>query len=145
MHEKDPYEYICMAQSYHDRELENSLKKPAQQMDEDALEKVHNKEVKKCGTDKLASKRPGHKWILMRRSWIMFAEAIHGANYRSPNAFDMYIWNDWEGYGMMEIVENFVSHCHALVYKPISATTNLLRHRSWTSERRFLRRINPIT
>lgn len=52
--------------------------------------------------------RPDHKWVLMRRSWIKLCDASREASYRSPDNFGMYIYNDFEGYGLLEMVENFI-------------------------------------
>jgi hypothetical protein len=46
---------------------------------------------------------------MMRGTWMQFADAMREASYRVPDNFNMHLYNDWEGYGMHEMVENFVS------------------------------------
>lgn len=117
----DPYEYICMARTSEDRERENDLKPASQQLSREQLRKQHNASLD--GPPKIgdpAKDYPGHKWIIMRNSWDLMSERKTTASYCCPDAFDMYIWNDWEGYGLLEIVENFVADFHAAFVMPES-------------------------
>ena len=48
----------------------------------------------------------------MRKSWMTLCDASREASYRSPDNFGMYIYNDFEGYGLMEMVENCLVAYH---------------------------------
>lgn len=109
MDKRDPYEYICMVRGFHDRETENQLRPKGKRVGFETLRRQHNKEAKEFPVDQPASDRPKHQWVLMRKSRITLTTAINEAMYRCPDAFEMYIYNDWEGYGLLEVIENFVS------------------------------------
>jgi hypothetical protein len=58
---------------------------------------------------KPASEHPEWKWTMMWKSWQMLCDFSVRAKYTFPDYFDMYIFNDWHGYGIMELAENAVS------------------------------------
>jgi hypothetical protein len=58
---------------------------------------------------KPASAQPDHKWVIMSDGYTQVADGLRESSYRIPDNFNMYIYNDWEGYGLHEMVENFVS------------------------------------
>jgi len=111
MKEKDPYEYICMSRPLHDYQAENRHNK-TNRLGDDELNKKYEEGDKRSSHDQPASERPDHKWILMRRSWMELCNASRGAAFRSPDNFGMYIYNDFEGYGLLEMVENFIVEYH---------------------------------
>lgn len=113
MDQKDAYEYILMRRPIHDYEAENEGKPEEDQLDEEELDELCMKEGKKIPHDTAASTMPENKWVLMRGAWIKYATVVRERGYRSPDALGMYIYNDFEGYGILELVETQVSRvCH---------------------------------
>lgn len=108
MDKKDPYDYILMARPREDFEEENRKKPESKQLSEDDIFELCKKEFESIPHDTAASTKPDHKWILMRGAWIKFADTMRERSYRSPNALGMYIYNDFEGYGIFELAENLV-------------------------------------
>ncbi|KAJ4991125.1 hypothetical protein SVAN01_03475 [Stagonosporopsis vannaccii] len=55
-----------------------------------------------------AKDHPEHKWVIMWAGYKMFMDYSRKASYCSPDNFGMYISNDFEGWGLQELVENFI-------------------------------------
>jgi hypothetical protein len=51
------------------------------------------------------------KWVMLMEGWKIFCEWGRRSNYCQPDFFGMYIYNDFYGYGIQELLENLVS-CH---------------------------------
>tara|TARA_R110002003_G_scaffold9_17_gene525 strand:- start:5257 stop:5598 length:342 start_codon:yes stop_codon:yes gene_type:complete len=49
-----------------------------------------------------------HKWVIMVSAWKNFDGFCRGAKYCDPDNFNMYIHNDWKGYGVQEIADHAV-------------------------------------
>lgn len=123
LQDDDPYEYVCMARTKADRVRENNLKPVETRDDAEGIRRKHNAGVDEGpGSTDLAKDHPDHKWVLMRNSWDLMYERVGTAKYCCPEAFGMYIWNDWEGYGMLEIVKNFVADFYTAFAMPESET-----------------------
>lgn len=106
-----------MQRPFHDYETENENMPKDSKLGDEELEEQCEKDGKQVPHDTAASTMPDHKWILMRGAWIKFADSMRERNYRSPDAFEMYIYNDFEGYGILELVENHVGDlCPPLSY-----------------------------
>ena len=58
---------------------------------------------------KPSSEHPDWPWTLMDGAWSVADEWRRRTDYCNPDAFDMYIYNDFYGYGLMELQENLVS------------------------------------
>jgi hypothetical protein len=56
-----------------------------------------------------AADNPDWKWIIQWKAWEMSQDWARRANYCRPDNFGMYLYNDWEGYGLRELIENAVS------------------------------------
>lgn len=52
---------------------------------------------------------PEWKWVMLWKSWQLLCDYSIRTKYTNPDHFDMYIYNDFHGYGMMELAENAVS------------------------------------
>lgn len=109
MEDKDPYEYILMERPQYDMEAEEESKPANERRSEEELEREWEKERESVGHDVAAASKPDHKWVIMRGAWIDYANTMREASYRSPDNFNMYIYNDFEGYGILELIENHVS------------------------------------
>lgn len=124
-----------MKRPLHDFEEENNARgEDEEELDEDELEEEWKKQGEEIPHDTAASTKPDHKWVLMRGAWIYFVDSMRERGYRSPDALAMYIYNDFEGYGLLEMVENSVSKqlvylsyiCHAVPASKIDSYPQLL-------------------
>jgi hypothetical protein len=65
-----------------------------------------------------AKDHPEWKWVIMWEGFKNFIDYRRRSNYCDPDRFGMYIYNDFAGKGIMELLENLVSvkdHvCHEL-------------------------------
>lgn len=57
---------------------------------------------------KSASEHPAWKWIMLRESFDLLDAAYKDTDNRDPDTFGMYVYNDYLGYGIIEILENMV-------------------------------------
>ncbi|KXT18473.1 hypothetical protein AC579_2240 [Pseudocercospora musae] len=57
---------------------------------------------------KSASEHPHWKWIMLRESFDLLDAAYKDTDNRDPDIFGMYIYNDYLGYGIIEILENMI-------------------------------------
>ncbi|KAL9092540.1 MAG: hypothetical protein Q9165_004344 [Trypethelium subeluteriae] len=111
---EDPFEYITFCRPYYDYQRENDLK--IKEGADDALlgeNEVwkHYNEKTKCGEDgcmcnKPLKENPDWTWFTTRKAWDMRADLQDGADLRNPDNFDMYVYNDFAGYGQQELIEN---------------------------------------
>ncbi|KAI9693573.1 MAG: hypothetical protein M1820_009139 [Bogoriella megaspora] len=108
--EQNPFEYITVNRPFYDYELENDLNKGDDQLDEDELREHYRKETNECKEKdiylKPVAEHPGWRFFTMRKAWKMQLDLEIGAEYRDPDAFDMYTYNDFYGYGLQELFEN---------------------------------------
>lgn len=79
--------------------------------DEDKMMDSYGKMLDKLQPDlfKPIEEKPNHKWPLMPGTLLQYVDGIYASNNRNPDMFNMYIYNDYQGYGLHEVVENFVS------------------------------------
>lgn len=57
---------------------------------------------------KPADKHPEHKWIMTKAGFYLFMKWVEEQAKRDQDNFDMYIYNDFSGYGTKEVMENMV-------------------------------------
>lgn len=57
---------------------------------------------------KPASEHPDWKWVVMDECWTIVHEWHRRMDYCNPDNFNMYIYNDWYGWGLTELQENLV-------------------------------------
>lgn len=57
---------------------------------------------------KPASDHPDWKWVMMWQTWQIMCDWHRRTDYCNPDNFDMYIYNDFYGYGLQELLENLV-------------------------------------
>ncbi|KAI1258102.1 hypothetical protein MGN70_001148 [Eutypa lata] len=109
MAKRAPYEYYCLQRPFYDYEKENEEKDDDEQLDEDELGEQYNAKVagaKDTPANKPAAEHPDYKWISMWRTWTKCCDLKKRAFYTCPDAFGMYIYNDFNGYGIQELVQN---------------------------------------
>ena len=108
-----PHEYMCMHRPLFDYEIENRAR------GDDQLERKEMFE-KECGPGfeaekakaifcKPASEVKDWKWIIMLDGWDEADLWSRRAKYCDPDNFNMYIYNDFKGWGLQEVIENIVS------------------------------------
>ncbi|KAL5415887.1 hypothetical protein PMIN03_002464 [Paraphaeosphaeria minitans] len=60
---------------------------------------------------------PGWKWVMLMESWKIYCEWERRSGYCQPDFLGMYIYNDWYGYGIQELLENLASrHFSSLMH-----------------------------
>ena len=108
--ELPPYEYYCRPRPFFDFERENDEKDEDEQLDEDDLIDQYKGSLgpEKNIAKMPAAKHPEHTWVSMWKAWKKFCELKRHASYTDPDAFGMYIYNDFHGYGLQELVQNTV-------------------------------------
>lgn len=62
-----------------------------------------------CLCDKPSTDHPDHPFIISRAGNHKYFTARILLSLRCPDMFDMYVYNDFESYGVMEVVENLVT------------------------------------
>lgn len=96
------YSYICIDRPLWGRE------------DADDPELEHDELPEDEESDRLwqkpAAEHPEWKWVLLKESFEMLNEWCRLAQYCDPDSFGMYVFNDFHGYGLIEILENAVSN-----------------------------------
>ena len=98
----NPYEYILLPRPHwHCADEDGQTADEAHQA---SVEDIYSGKTEPTP----ASKRPGYPWIAMRKSVVDMNEAVRLNKYRCPDRFEMYIYNDFEGYGQMEMIENLI-------------------------------------
>ncbi|KAF2233834.1 hypothetical protein EV356DRAFT_533372 [Viridothelium virens] len=110
---EDPFEYITFCRPYYDFERENNLKMEEGKdgvLGEDELWKYYIKKSK-CGEDdcmcgKPLRENPDWTWFTTRKAWQMRDDLKCEADFRHPDYFDMYVYNDFAGYGIQQVIEN---------------------------------------
>ena len=63
----------------------------------------------KCMCKKPADEHPEHKWIATKAGFELLMKWMDELSNRDQDNFDVYIYNDYTGYGTMEVMENMVS------------------------------------
>ena len=104
---KNDYDYVCIPRPFWDWEEEN--RKSDSPLDGDKLAKKYNKTYKGFRLDRKATSKPDYKWIMMRASHQSLHKGLHDVAKRNPDNFGMYVYNDFEGYGIVEVLENYLS------------------------------------
>lgn len=62
-----------------------------------------------CICNKPSTEHPDHPFIISRAGNHKYFTARIHLSLRCPDMFDMYVYNDFEAYGVMEVVENLVT------------------------------------
>jgi len=107
---RPPYEYFCIPRPQWDLENENDDRDEDEQLDEEELEELTEtlRETHIKILHKPAAEQPDYKWIAMEKTWQLFLEWDRRQSYTNPDNFEMYIYNDFYGYGLQEMIENIL-------------------------------------
>lgn len=115
--EESAYSYQCLCQppwevdSDEDEEDSDSDEDGEDEEDDEEgskKEKVKCDAGKTCLCGKPASEHPDHHWIISHAGLQKFNTQRTMCYLRCPDAFDMHIYNDFEGYGVLEVLENLL-------------------------------------
>ncbi|KAJ4340781.1 hypothetical protein N0V95_007389 [Ascochyta clinopodiicola] len=125
------YEYVGMHRPRVDYTIENRLLGEAAK-DVDDLEALYsdscNAENKAGIMLEPAKDHPEHKWCIMWEGYKMLMNYERRAKYCNPDYFGMHIYNDFEGWGFQELLENFIVEFDASLKKK---DDNALKH-TWS-------------
>jgi hypothetical protein len=102
---------VCIHRPFFDYKAENlAAGEEALELDKlgEKYEEGFNKEIKSGVILQPAKDHPEWKWTFIWEGFELFNEYERRSNYCNPDMFDMYICNDWNGWGQMELVENMV-------------------------------------
>ena len=105
------HEYICMHRPHFDYKAENRTLGEESKEDEDFDDwyKAGFKAENEAGVMlEPAKDHPDHKWVILWEGYKMFMDYRRRSNYCCPDRFGMYIYNDFEGWGYQELIENFI-------------------------------------
>lgn len=84
------------------------------------VERIQNEGEKYKGQP--AEKFPSHLWIISRQAEKLLTKYMIEAAKRDQDSFGMYIYNDWSGYGLQEVIENQLTAINLLMRKkPVPA------------------------
>ncbi|CAI9632056.1 unnamed protein product [Alternaria burnsii] len=112
-----PYDYVCIPHPFFDVEDRNWLNWT---LDPDAyiedklevFEKLYkpiDDKFRKDGVFKAPpSKFPEHKWVMMWDAWLKVDLLGRKTKYCDPDDFGMQLYQDWQGWGIQEILENML-------------------------------------
>lgn len=101
------YEYIGIHRPHFDYEVENRVTREHGDIHE-WYSKGFDADNRAGVILEPAKDHPEHKWCMIWEGYKMFMDYRRRAKYCSPDNFDMYIYNDWEGRGYQELLQNFV-------------------------------------
>ncbi|CZT16039.1 uncharacterized protein RCC_01879 [Ramularia collo-cygni] len=96
--EFEPYEYVCLNIPPYGRDTDEDDED--QDPEENSDDDLHKKP---------ASEHPDHKFIIPWSAFKKYHDYCRFATYVDPDAFDMYIYNDYQAYGTIQLVENAYS------------------------------------
>ncbi|CAG8908551.1 unnamed protein product [Penicillium egyptiacum] len=105
---RDPvkaFSYICLGRTpWNNKEHESE--------DEEDEESIEQKKKDDAADDATtlepASEHPGEKWIFTEAGVAKWIALNRSTDVRNPDNFGMYVYNDFFGYAVMELVENLV-------------------------------------
>ena len=75
------------------------------------------KRNKGCVEGDLADNHPGWPWAFTRKGLDRYSYWVQESMKRDQDSFNMHIYNDWSGYGIMEVLENMV--CSPVLRGPL--------------------------
>ncbi|KAF5565734.1 hypothetical protein FPHYL_4135 [Fusarium phyllophilum] len=125
----DDWDFICMPipriERGSDDEDEDDEDEEDDEEDEGEGEAGNDaeKDKDKKPYDKLASLHPEWPWFFTMRGVDRHTWWEQECLKRSPDDFDLYIYNDFGGYGALEVLENIIAQFN-LVFKPKSTYRN---------------------
>lgn len=68
--------------------------------------------AKNCVCKRPPSENPDHKWILSKEGYLLFARLQYQTAIRNQDEVGQHFYNDFNGYGIQEVIENQVKSHH---------------------------------
>lgn len=101
--------YICIDRSFEDFEADFREKRNNKSEKGGAFQAYKSaREKKNSMCPKLAEEHRGWGWTIMVGAWKQLCETCVRASKCDPDNFDMYVYNDYYGYAIGDIIEGFV-------------------------------------
>ncbi|KAK6863795.1 hypothetical protein PG995_000323 [Apiospora arundinis] len=101
---KELFGYYCIARPRFDFEDEAN----EEGADEEDAEERYLAQRDKNLLGKPIAEHPEHKWVAFWQTWKLFVNWHEGAQWCDADAFGMYVYNDFQGYGLQEVVERML-------------------------------------
>ncbi|KAK8875011.1 hypothetical protein PGQ11_005525 [Apiospora arundinis] len=101
---KELFGYYCIARPRFDFENEAN----EEGADEEDAEERYLAQRDKNLLGKPIAEHPEHKWVAFWQTWKLFVNWHEGAQWCDADAFGMYVYNDFQGYGLQEVVERML-------------------------------------
>ncbi|KAK7923468.1 hypothetical protein PG985_007539 [Apiospora marii] len=77
--------------------------------DEDAkVERLYLAQRGKKLLGEPVAEHPEHRWFAFWQTWKLFVGWHEGAQWCDPDSFGMYVYNDFHGYGLQEVIERML-------------------------------------
>ncbi|CDM26750.1 hypothetical protein DTO013E5_7047 [Penicillium roqueforti] len=110
---RDPvkaFSYICLGRAPWKTESTDDESEDEDEEDEELIEqkKKDDAEADKATALEPASEHPREKWIFTNAGIAKWITLQQGTIARDPDNFGMYVYNDFLGYAVMELVENLL-------------------------------------
>jgi len=106
-------QYICLIRPLSDYKAENWGLEPAARRGHDEIFDQYCKDSDPQLDNNFvyqpAKDHPDWKWVMQWQACKNWQEYKVRAKYCCPDNFGMYICNDWEGWGLMELMENMIN------------------------------------
>lgn len=106
---QDSFEWVCGCRPIFDVEAQYEDSE-----DEEAAEQADTCGSKRCICDQPAEKHPSHPWIFTKAGKAAFTMWYGEQLRRDQDEHGLYIYNDFSGYGVTEVMENQVRRQHLL-------------------------------
>jgi len=97
----DPKRFMTVCQPSWDRESEDESDEEGEGNQCDFGET--------CFCRKLATQNPEHIWVFSSAGIKAYQNFMIEKDNRNPNEFDMYMYNDYKGHGLREVLQNQAS------------------------------------
>ncbi|KAB8266355.1 hypothetical protein BDV32DRAFT_144075 [Aspergillus pseudonomiae] len=109
------FSYVCFCPPSSATDEEDDDRETASSADEepeDSAEDIKSKSKcdggKKCFCQKSPADHSGYPWVASRAGVRKFTNQRVHADIRCPDFFDMYVYNDFAGFGLVEVAQNLV-------------------------------------
>lgn len=103
------FSFICFCPPHHlkdDDDDEDEDEEEGESDEEDTKYRCDNGETCLCA--KPAAEHPEHPWAITNAGVRKLSDIHVHVSIRCPDLFDLYLYNDFAGYGLIEVLQNLV-------------------------------------
>jgi hypothetical protein len=104
---------VCIHRPYFEYKIDN--RKAEEPIEEDKFHEMYTKKFEEDANSGVilepAKDHPEWKWVMLWEGFKNVGDYRRRSQYCDPDRFGMYIYNDFVGKGLMELMENMVSIC----------------------------------